>query len=235
MKSFLSVLLVFLTILSCSKSENEMKLTGEVAGLKKGTLLLQKIDDSTLVTVDSVSINGASNFSFSEEIVSPQLYYLYVRLKDGSLLDDRIAFFAEPGEIHIKTTLKNFNLDAEVTGSRNETILKEFDKLNKRYSDKNLELIEKGFRAKQASNDSIVEASKREQEAVVASRYLMTVNFAMNHNDAEAAPFLMLTEVYDANIKYLDTVYNALTPKIKDSKYGKILESYIKNRKEEGI
>tara|TARA_R110002049_G_scaffold679_9_gene4022 strand:+ start:7801 stop:8508 length:708 start_codon:yes stop_codon:yes gene_type:complete len=235
MKYLLAIIAVFLTILSCSKNPNEMHLTGEVKGLKKGTLLLQKIEDSVLVSVDSVVINGASNFSFSQEIDSPQLYYLYVRLKDGSLLDDRVAFFAEPGEVNITTSLDNFNLDAIITGSRNENILMEFDKLNKRYSDKNLELIEKGFRAKQDGNDSLILASKKQQENTIASKYLMTVNFALNHKDAEAAPFLMLTEVYDANIKYLDTVYNSLTPKVKDSKYGKILESYIKNRKEEGI
>jgi len=235
MKYLFSVVLIFLTVLGCSKNENEMHLTGEIRGLKKGTLLLQKIEDSTLVSLDSVAINGASNFSFSEEIESPQLYYLYVRLKDGSILDDRIAFFAEPGEMNITTSLKNFNLDAVITGSKNETILQEFDKLNKRYSDKNLDLIEKSFKAQQEGNDSLMNASRKQQEAIVASKYLMTVNFALNHKDHEAAPFLMLTEVYDANIKYLDTVYNSLTPKIKDSKYGKILESYIKSRKEEGI
>jgi len=41
----------------------------------------------------------------------------------------------------------------------------------------------------------------------------------------------MLSEVYDANVKYLDTVYKSLTPKIKDSKYGIALESFIQERK----
>ncbi len=43
----------------------------------------------------------------------------------------------------------------------------------------------------------------------------------------------MLSEVSNANIKYLDTVYVNLTPKIKDSKYGKALESFIIERKKE--
>ena len=59
----------------------------------------------------------------------------------------------------------------------------------------------------------------------------MTVNFAMNHKEYELAPYLMLSEIYNSNTKYLDTVYKALTPKIKDSKYGKSLESFIKSNK----
>ncbi len=58
----------------------------------------------------------------------------------------------------------------------------------------------------------------------------MTVNFAMNHQEYELAPYLMLSEIYNSNTKYLDTVYKSLTPKIKDSKYGKALESLIQSR-----
>ena len=65
----------------------------------------------------------------------------------------------------------------------------------------------------------------------LSSKYLATVNFALNNKDKEVAPYLLLTEIYDANIKYLDTVYTSLTPKIKDSKYGTLLESFISERK----
>ena len=53
----------------------------------------------------------------------------------------------------------------------------------------------------------------------------------MNNSDYEIAPYLVLSEAYDANIKYLDTVYHGLSPRVKDSKYGKELEAYIKVRK----
>jgi len=34
----------------------------------------------------------------------------------------------------------------------------------------------------------------------------------------------MLAKMYDVNVTYLDTIYKSLTPKIKDSKYGKAEE-----------
>lgn len=41
----------------------------------------------------------------------------------------------------------------------------------------------------------------------------------------------MVNHVNDAKLVYLDSVYNNLSQKIKDSKYGKDLESLIQSRK----
>ena len=210
-----------------------MHLSGQVKGLKKGTILLQKFEDTLLVSVDSVNVNGDSSFEFSEEIASPEVYYLYVRLKDGTLNDERIPFFAEPGEISIQTTLKNLAIDARIEGSGNQDVLKEYKKLLSRFAARELDQIESNFNALKEGNDTLVKSIEKRRNSLAVSKYLMTVNFAINHNDLELAPYLMLSEGYDSNIKYLDTVYKSLTPKIKDSKYGKALESFIDNRRKE--
>jgi len=231
MKNLLYVSIV-VTIASCAKpSAKQMNLIGEIEGLKKGTVILQKVVDTTLVSVDSVQVNGISTFSFSEEIESPEVFYIYLR-KDGSLSEDRISFFAEPGEITINTSLKSFGLDVVINGSVNQEKFVEYQKVMKRYTDKNLSLIEESFKAQKDGKDSLADALKTQQNRLLASKYLATVNYALSHTDLEIAPYLMLTEVYDANIKYLDTVHNSLTPNIKESKYGKALETFIKNRKE---
>jgi len=229
MKYFLSLAITCLSIVSCSKSDKLMHLTGNVDGLKKGTLLLQKIEDTLLVSVDSVMVNGDSDFEFSREIESPEIYYLYVRLKDGTLIDERIPFFAEPGEISIKTSLKNLAVKARIEGSKNQDALNDYKKLLKRYSSRDLDQIESGINALREGNDSLVDAIKKQRKSLGTSKFLMTVNFAINHKEYEVAPFLMLSETYLTNIKYLDTVYQSLTPKIKDSKYGNALESLIKS------
>lgn len=208
-----------------------MNLTGTVKGLKKGVIILQKFKDTVLVSVDSMIVDGSSDFAFSEKINSPEVYYLYVRLKDGTLRDDRIAFFAENSDINIKTNLKNFGSAAIVTGSENDKTLKEFLKVKERYVMKNLSLIEERLKINPRKNDSAAIKIDEKQRTLLSSKYFATINFALNNKDKEVAPYLMLSEVYDSNIKYLDTVYNALTPKVKDSKYGKELESYIVNRK----
>ncbi len=231
MRNFLLIILVLLSFIGCANDTEMMHLTGTVKGLKKGTLLLQKFEDTVLVSVDSVIVNGNSDFSFLEKVESPEIYYLYVRLKDGTLRDDRITFFAENTAINITTNLKNFGSSAIVSGSKNDSLLKEYNKLKQRYVSRNLELIEQHFKAGKNNNDSIAMDLSQKQNALVSSKYLATINFALNHNDSEVAPYLILSEAYNANIKYLDTVYNSLSPKIKDSKYGTELESFIVNRK----
>ncbi len=208
-----------------------MNLTGKVKGLKKGTLLLQKIQDSLLITVDSVTINGKSAFNFSENIESPEIYYLHVKLKNGILQDDRIAFFAEAKEMSIYTTLNNFEIDAKIIGSDNQDKYLEYNNIMERYRFKNLELIEKNLTARQQGNDSLALSYENSQKSILSKRYLATINFALNNNDYEIAPYLMISHVNNSKIKYLDTVYNNLTPKIKDSKYGRELESLIQSRK----
>jgi len=230
MNKFLLIVSVFLLI-SCSTNENQMNLSGNVKGLKKGTLLLQKIVDSSLITVDSVTIMGTSTFNFSEPIDEPELYYLHVKVENGIIRDDRIAFFAEPNEITINTTLKNFEVDAKVLGSKNQEKFVEYNKVIDRLNDKNLELIEKSFSARQKGEDSLATSLEKSQKSIISKKYLATINFALNNNDYEISPYLMVSHVNNSKIIYLDSVYNNLTPKIKDSKYGKVLESLIQSRK----
>lgn len=231
MKNILFISCMLILFFSCSQDQNEMRLTGEVKGLKKGMVLLQKANDTSLFTVDSIVINGEPHFSFSTTVLTPELYFLQLKIKNESLKDKSLAFFAEPGDITISTTLDDFNTSAVITGSRNQLKYDEFRVLIRRYVDKNLDLLEQEFNAIQDKNDSLQQEIHKEREAILTRKYLATVNFAINNNDYELAPYLMLSEVYDANVKYLDTVFKSLTPKIKDSKYGKALESFIQERK----
>lgn len=228
---FMALSLLFICI-GCSTDTENLVITGTVKGLKKGTLLLQKFDDTTLVTVDSVIIDGNPDFRFTKDLIDPEVYYLYVRLKDGSLVDDRISFFAEEGEINIQTNLNNFGSAARVNGSLNDSIWRNYDKLKQRYVSQNLELIEQRLKLRSGKDDSLINDIEDKQYKLVSNKYIATINFALNHKEYEVAPYLMLSEAYNANIKYLDTVYNSLEPKIKDSKYGKELESFIKEQKE---
>ena len=231
MNKYLTILTVLMLLIACSSNEDKMKLTGNVKGLKKGTLLLQKIQDSLLVSVDSVFVNGNSLFSFKETILEPEIYYLNLRLENGILKDDRISFFAEANPINISTNLTNFAIDAKVTGSNNQEKYKTYKKIIDRYSDRNLELIEQSFEAKRQGNDSLANKLDSTQKSILAKKYLATISFALSNKDFEISPYLMVSHVNDAKLVYLDSVYNNLTPKIKDSKYGKDLESLMQYRK----
>lgn len=210
-----------------------MELSGNIKGLKKGRIYLQKLKDSSFINLDSTLIDGVSLFNFKEVIDEPEVLYLYLKLKDGSLKDVRLPFFAEASEMNINTDLKNFVLGARITGSVNQNKVNEHQKIIDRFSDKNLELIEQRFKATQRSDDSLISEIETKQRNLISSKYLATVNFSIRNKHLEVAPYLMLNVVPNINEKYLDTVYQSLSPEIKDSKYGKTLGNLIKTRKTE--
>lgn len=232
MKKTALFLIALITLVACSTEETNLTVSGKVQGLKKGTLYLQKIQDTALVTIDSIKVQGDPTFSFSTYIEEPQIFYLYLNKKDNAEYDDRILFFAEPGEIVINTTLQNFEANAVVEGSENQQKLMEYKKMMQRFNDRNLELIQSHFQAQQENDSDRIEQTTREFDNLLRRRYLSTVNFAINNKDKELAPYLAISEIHDANIKYLDTIYKSLTPEVKDSRYGRSLQEFLEERRE---
>lgn len=232
MKKLGLLLITIITLAACSSNETNLKISGKVQGLKKGTLYLQKVEDTSLITLDSVVMKGNENFEFETFIESPQILYLYLNKKDNTIYDDRLMFFAEPGEMFINTTLRRFEEDAIVEGSENQKKLLEYQAMINRFNNRNLELIQKSVAAEQEENQATLDSVNAEYNQLLKRRYLYTVNFAINNKDMEIAPYLAISEIFDANIKYLDTIYTSLTPKVKESHYGKSLEDFLINRKE---
>ncbi|MGB3774006.1 MAG: DUF4369 domain-containing protein [Leeuwenhoekiella sp.] len=224
------IFLAALLLLTSCNNSNDFFLTGNISGLKKGTLYLQRVEDTTLVTLDSMEVNGNAEFAFEANIKEPQVLYINLEKIDGSSYDDRILFFAEPGEMTLTTSLKNFERQAAITGSENQLKLDEYQKMIMKFNGQNLDLIKKSFEAQQQENeDSLVFYDKKMQD-LLRRKYLYTVNFALNNKELEVAPYLAVSEIFDANVKYLDTIYKALEPKIRKSKYGKTLKGFIKER-----
>jgi len=183
-----------------------------------------------LIIVDSLTINGNSEFELHSDLESPQMFFLY--LDKNSNEDRRIPFFADKGVIQINTSLKNFELDAQITGSENQKVLEEYQKVAGKFNEKRLDLIKENFEAQKEGDTAKHSKVQKENTNLIKRKYLYTVNFAINHKDSEVAPYLALTEIYDANVKWLDTINNSLTPKVKVSKYGRKLQAFIDNIKE---
>lgn len=207
--------------------------SGEIKGLKKGTLYLQKIEDTALVSVDSAVINGDSRFEMETHLESPQIMYLYLQKVDNNQYDDRIDFFADQGQVTINTTLEKFETKAKVVASKNQEKLEEYRKMMGRFNDQNLDLIKANFEAERDNDDQKLMEIDQKYDKWLKRKYLYTVNFALNNKDLELAPYLALSEVFDANIKYLDTIYKSLDPKVRKSKYGKQLKDFLKERREQ--
>ena len=222
-KIILSVIAISI-LLSCGgNGKDTLTVNGEIKNLKKGTLYLQKVIDTLVVSVDSITLDGKNTFSLSDKVESPELYYLTL---DKSP-EKSIPFFGEPGTVTINTRLDKFVFSAVINGLKNQQLLDEYNKMIGQYSGKRLDLVKADFEAKRNKDSIKVDSIANAINSLIKSKYRYTANFIITHPDNEVAPYLALTEFYDANIKWLDSVNNSLTPRIKESKYGKQLQEYI--------
>jgi RecG-like helicase len=210
-------------LISCSKdNEQTMFVKAKVKGLKKGTFYLQKQVDSTIVSVDSVSVNGNDHFLMTDNVQSPEMYYLTMANSSK-----RIAFFGEKDTVNISTQLDRFDVKANISGSENQELLNNHYEMLKKFNNQKLDLIKEELIAKKSGNTDSIEAVNRKLKGWERKKYLYTTNFAINNSDFEVAPYVALTELTNANIGLLDTISKAMTPKVRASKYGVQLEEFV--------
>ncbi len=232
MKSFVYFLGVLLLISSCKGKDESliMKVDGNVKGLKKGTLYLQAIPDSTLVTLDSIEIRGDGKFSFSTVVSEPDIFYLYLDKADNNSLDDRISFYGEPGKYQVTTRWDAFEADAVVKGTVNQENYVEFKKNMSRFNLRQLELSRAMIPLQLPEDSTALDSIERAVDQSLRRKYLYTLNFAHTHKNSQLAPYVAWSEIADANPKLLDSLYRNLPEQIATSKYGKKLEGLLEQQ-----
>ena len=229
MKKIIALFAIAIVAFACStKKEGNMIVKGQIKGLKKGTLYLQKMKDTTLVSVDSMALLGDDKFILTDDVQSPVVYYLTF---DGNTTDKHIMFFGEEGEITINDNIEEFGFKPEIKGSKNQEVMDKYREVNQKFMDQRLEFIKKEVEARQAQDEELLKQVEDDYKKMVRRRFLFTTNFAITNADYEAAPFIALSELYDANIQLLDTINNSLTDKVKNSDYGKRLQKFVSDIK----
>lgn len=228
MKKIIALFGLVLLIASCSNNPTgNLQIQGNIKGLKKGTLYLQQLQDSTMVALDSIELNGDGNFMFDTNIDEAQLLYLNLERKDDNEFNDRIRLFAEPGQITLTTSWNTFDIDPEISGSKSHEHFEEFQKMMSRFNNKNLELMQQAIafnqKGDQAGMDSILEVNNKNE----LRRYLFAINYALNNKESVIAPYIAVVEIPEANPKFLDSIYSVLPENVANSKYGKQLKSLL--------
>ena len=218
-------ILFLLFIIGCVDESQKSTINLDVKGLKKGTLVLKKLSDSSFVKLDSFIVNSGDKINFSVLLDEPEMLFIDLKLNEGSDVKT-LNFFAEKSKIDIVTNLENFGYELVVKGSKNDSIYRNYISLNKKFNDQKLDLFKRSFE-KSKSND--LDSLKIIEDLVVninKRQFLHNANFAVRNSEFELSPYIALTDLYESK-KILDTVYKSLSARIKNSKYAKQLKSII--------
>ena len=226
------ILLLSITIIySCNnrESKNYMSVIGKIDGLRKGSLFLQKFVDSAFISIDSTKVNDDFEFNMGITIDEPDIYYLYLDKFDGDSLNDRIKFFGDIGEITINSRVNTFDSTVEILGSDNQTLMEEYISIIRKFNLENLDLLEIYYDSQINENNRRFDSVNDAIDNLIKRKYLYSLNFATTNANNEISPYILITEVPDANKELLKQVYDKFNDSIKVSKYGKLLLEIISN------
>jgi hypothetical protein len=219
MKKYLLLLII---ISSCSP-KNNFHLNGDIKGLKKGTILLTKSVNGSEVTLDSINLNGTSEFTLSSFLNEPEV--LKIKLTKSGIYDDEVEFFANKGITNFKTNLKRFSYESKFDGSAQQERLEYFNTMMIKFKEQNLNLIKNQIEV--YGNDEMTNIISKELVNLRKREMYFIINFSLNNVNSEIAPFVASKFLNETNQKYLDTIYSSLDKNIKESKYGVLLKEKI--------
>ena len=216
------IILLLLILSSCTENTN-FQLKADINGLKKGTILLTKSSNDEEVILDSINVNGSSEFTLSSYLHEPEV--LKLKLIKSGIHDDEVEFFANEGIMSFNTSLKRFSYEAKFEGSAQQDKFQEFKEMMSKFNEENLKLIKRQIE----SIDDIEEIKiiQNELNSLQKREILYIVNFSLNNKENEISPYIILKYKNAINTKYLEKAYNSLDNNVRNSKYGILLKEEL--------
>jgi len=229
MKKIMLLCAAVLLGVSCSSDANQSLLSGNIRGIKKGTLYLQQIVDTTVVVLDSVVFAGDGQFEFNPEVTEPSLYYLYLDRKDENPYNDRLPIFLEDSKIQVDAAWDTFAVTAKVSGSKTHDQYTEFQQMMSKFNQQNLALMQQAMamdpKTQQKTMDSLLDKNNKNE----LRRYLFAINYALNNRNSVIAPYVAVVEIPEASPVFLDSIYRSLPTEVAQTSYGRALEALLQN------
>lgn len=225
MRKYILIIVAGVLMTACQQNKG-LNLQVKVDGLKKGTLYIESIQDTVLVQLDSIEVRGNKQIEFDVALDQPQMLYLHLDKNDENAFNDRLLFFAEQGQMSIRSTREAFENDAQVKGSNTDSIYRIYQEVLTSFSKRDIELLQLSIDPDYATKiDSISTLAASNERR----KFLYVLNFALNQNNSILAPYSIVYDGDGLAPKWKDSVYQSLTDDIKNSPMGESLKALLSN------
>ncbi len=221
----LKLIHILILFLGCDTEKGGLDLNLEIKGLKKGEIIIKRLNDSAFVSLDTFQVNGNNKINFKYILDEPEMIFLDLNLNDGS--DTKtMNFFAENSKIEIITNLENYGFNISVKGSVNDSIYRDYISLNKKFNNQKLDLYERSLKNVKSNNKDSLEILENLIININTRQFLHNANYAVRNSKYEISPYIAVNDLYEST-KILDTVYKSLDSKIIESKYAVQLKKMV--------
>jgi hypothetical protein len=227
MKHTIAKLFLITILVGCSSPKKDMQVTVEVKNLKKGTLYLERFQDSVLVIVDSIFLGREEAVVLQADLDHPELFYILLDRNQTDDIDNRIPFFGQAGEISIQTTLDDYVTKAEVSGSPTQEIYNAYLRVISQFNNEELDLLAAYLQSQISQNADSLTLVEQQTVSLSKRKILFTVNFAVNNANSVVAPYLALSELPKVSKSFLDTIAASMSDDVANSRYGMLLTDFL--------
>jgi len=223
--SELLIILFSIVLFSCN-SKKEFVITGNITGFPDSTkvflrnLSTDHVFDSTLVL--------QNKFKFSGQLQSPpEQIWLNMRV-DKKFIYTNLLIGND--KIHIQGDLKDFPWNVKVTGSKTQDDFIISQNMTKQNNIKRNILLQKFFKLSKEDQQKEHQNIWGEIRNIDKENDSLNLLYIKSHPDSYSS---VITLGYLKNKLHKDTIqsiFNNYTPKIKNSKYAKIIAIYLKEK-----
>ena len=182
-----------------------------------------KLLPGAILKINRDNLDKIINFTYG--LKEPEMLFLDLDFDDGSETKS-LSFFAENNKMDVITSLDNYGYNVLVKGSRNDSILRDYILINKKFNDEKLDLFERSFANSKTKNTDSLKIIENSIININTRQFLHNANYAVRNANYEIAPYIAVTDLFESK-KILDTVYKSLKDDIKNSKYALQLKSLI--------
>ena len=236
MKKTLLLLAVVLVLVSCKKlAEGEYEITGNVKGMKTGTVYLEKQSPMGMGTqpVDTVKIIDGK-FVIKGKTAEPEIHFIRVDKTQGG-----IQFILEGGKIEV-TVDKDSLFKSKVKGTYSNDELTKFLEDSYKINEKS----KKKFKEFEAKNKALIEELQRTRDTAIAKKLnaeyapikqeeiknMEDFQFGYPKTHPKSFISVLIIQMMANNPKYakdIDGLYKSLDPSLQKTKPGKSIKENI--------
>ncbi len=220
MKKLLYLTLVTLVVAACSTeptNNNSYSISLNLNGVEDATFYLTQRVSGEWIKLDS--INSTESMTFTGTIDFPEMYYISIKDKRGS-----IPVLVDVADITINGHIDSLR-KVKIVGSPAQDELYAFNDQTKTYNDK-LQQIYKDYRtASQDQNNELMNELEKKMESINEEKIDFTYNYIIENNTSVVSALLAYQNNYYLELSQLQEITANFDPSIEQS-------GYVKNLKE---
>ncbi len=217
-----SFIIIIILILSSCTQQDGYTLNGLVEGFDDSTMLFLRDSDIDKVIDSSYVIDG--KFTFSGKVDDPKNVSLRTKFEKG-ISPVYTYFWLENSEIIIKGERDDFKY-VEITGSKLQAeadILKTRLKSNRKNRTDLIKKLRKTDRSDKTTFDKLLFL----QDSLRKDEDKITLNYIRNYPNHLNSAFYLSFRMYNKEKQELLELFHKFSEANKNSKYGKVIKSYL--------